>query len=87
MKAISVADIEGPWVEPNFDSGLIKRCKDHWAVPLQELLDLMVATFLTQEIAAKPMAEEAQRRLDSGIVDDTELYDGQLAESLKRYLK
>ena len=84
MTPKSVADIEGPWVDSNFDSGLIERCKRYWTVPVSELPDMMVATFLNQRIAAAVMIEEARRRIESGKLDDTELFDGQLHEALER---
>ena len=79
----SVGDIEGPWQDPNFPSGLIKRCEKYWTVPLDQLPDVMVATYLNQQIAVAQMIEEAQRRVDQGKYDDTELYEGQLADTLE----
>ena len=79
----SVADIEGPWVDPEVSTGLIERCKRYWNVPVNQLPDQIVATYLRQEIAIKLMIEEAERRLASGTADDSELYDGELAEALK----
>ena len=84
MTTKSVADIEGPWVDSSFKSGLIERCKRFWTVPLNELPDLMVATYLNQRIATSFMIEEARRRLASGRFDDSKLYDGQLEEALKQ---
>jgi hypothetical protein len=82
----SAADIEGPWSDPpdGFTSGLIDRCRRFWETPANQLPNLMVATYLNQKIATQLMVEEASLRLASGFVDDTELYDGQLEESLKR---
>ena len=85
MKCKSVADIEGPWVDPDFKSGLIDRCKAHWKVPIDQLSDLMVATYLNQRIAAAQLVEEAQRRIARQMPDETELYDGQLAEAVESY--
>jgi hypothetical protein len=42
----------------------------------------MVATFLNQNIAVSKMFEEAEFRLKSKERDDTEYFDGQLAEAL-----
>jgi hypothetical protein len=80
----SVADFEGPWVDSDFHSGLIDHCKRYWTVPVNEIPDVMVATYLNQRIATPLMIEEARRRLASGKIDDTELFDGQLSEALQR---
>jgi hypothetical protein len=83
MTVKSVADIEGPWVQGEFESGLIMRCKRYWMVPVNELPDVMVVTYLSQRVAMPLMIEEARRRLASGRLDDTELYDGQLSKALE----
>jgi hypothetical protein len=83
----SVSDIEGPWTDPEASTGLIQRCKRYWNVAANQLPDLMVATYLEQEIATQLMIAEAERRLASGTNDDSELYEGQLAEALKRARK
>ncbi len=82
MKPKSVADIEGPWCDPNFDSGLILRCKRYWTTPVSELTNEIVATYLRQKIALEIMIPEAQIRLNSGVDDDCELYEGELADAL-----
>jgi transcriptional accessory protein Tex/SPT6 len=79
----SVADIEGPWIDPEASSGLIERCKRYWNVPVIQLPDVMVATYLRQKIASQLMIGEAERRFASGHTDKSELYDGELAEALK----
>lgn len=84
MAGKSVADVVGPWVDPDFKSGLIERCKQFWSVPVEQLPDLMIATYLNQNIARCLMLDEARRRLASGLGDDSELYDGQLHEALER---
>jgi hypothetical protein len=83
-EARSVADIVGPWRDPDFESSLIERCMHYWTTPIGELSDLMVATYLNQKFAVEQMKLEAKRRLDGGLRDDSELFDGQLAESLAR---
>jgi hypothetical protein len=80
----TAADIEGPWADPKFTSSLIERCRSHWTTPIGELSDEVLATFLRQEIALRITIPEARRRLAAGVCDDTELYDGELAESLAR---
>lgn len=55
---------------------------DYWEVPLGDLPDLMVATFLDQKIAKSKMCEEAEFRMKNKERDDTEYFDGQLSEAL-----
>ncbi len=43
----------------------------------------MLATFLRQEIALPLILPEARRRVAAGIDDDSELYDGELANALR----
>ena len=80
-KNLSVKDIEGNWTG-DAPTGLIQRCKESWSTPLIELSDLMVSTYLNQKIATGYMIKEAERRLNNFEPDDTELFDGQLQESL-----
>ena len=83
MNRRSVADIEGPWVDPDWDSGLINRCRRSWSTPIDELSNEMLGTFLRQDIATNAILEEAQKRLDLGFNDDTEWFEGQLAEAVR----
>jgi len=80
---ISIKDVEGPW-SGGSPTGLSQRCKDHWDTPLDEISDLMLATFLNQNIAIKILLPEAENRVNAGRWDDTELYDGQLLEAIER---
>ena len=48
---ISISDIHGPWVEPNWESGLIARCREAWNKPLRTLSKEELATFLRQRYA------------------------------------
>jgi hypothetical protein len=84
MEPKSVADVEGAWVDSDFDSGLIERCKRYWNIPATELSNEMLATYLRQRIAVQLIVPEAQRRLDAGIDDGSEMYQGELAEALRR---
>ena len=68
----SAADIEGPWVDSDFESGLIQRCRRYWAAPIVQLSNEMLATFLRQNIAVAFVAPEAQRRIDAAIDDGSE---------------
>jgi hypothetical protein len=79
MKSQSLADLLGPWIDPDCDSGLIERVRRSWSVPIPELSNEMLATFLRQEIATEVIVPEARRRLEAGINDSSELYEGELA--------
>jgi hypothetical protein len=80
---ISIADILGPWVEPDWDSGLIARCRDAWNKPLRDLSREELATLLRQKYAVEHLLPVAKKRLASGIDDDTEIFDGELAEAIE----
>lgn len=84
MKHLCVSDVEGAWVDANWESSLISRCKECWDTPITELPDVMIATYLRQGIAVQLLVEEARRRIESGSRDDSELFEGQLAEALER---
>ena len=83
ISPLTVEDVLGPWKECDFDSGLIKRCHRYWSVPVSELLNEALTTFLRQKIAVKLIAPEARRRIAEDFHDDTELYDEELANALK----
>lgn len=78
MKDKSVADIEGPWVEPELNSGLIQRCRNNWSVPISQVTNHVLATFIRQKIALSIAIPEAKSRLERGYIDDSELYDEEL---------
>jgi hypothetical protein len=81
----SVAEIEGPWVQPDgVETGLIERCRRYWATPIKSLPNGILAMFLRQEIALRFVAAEATARIDSGVLDGSELYDDELAEALRQ---
>ena len=84
MNSLSVADIAGPWKEPDFDSGLIDRCRRYWSVPVNELPDLIVATYLNQRMALPIMIAEAQQRITAAKSDESEMFEGQLREALNQ---
>jgi hypothetical protein len=79
----TVADVEGPWVEPEFKSGLIERCKRGWNTPIGELTNELLATYLRQKIALRLVVPEARKRPADGYVDGTELYKEELANALR----
>jgi hypothetical protein len=80
----SIADMLGPWTDPNFPSGLIQRCKGAWNKPLRELTNLELATFLDQRIGVDQVLPIAKNRLESKIDDYTEFYEGHLKASVER---
>ncbi len=75
----TVADVEGPWVDPDYDSGLIRRCERGWNVPVSDLSNELLATYLRQKIALRIVVPEARQRLVDGFVDGSELYPDELA--------
>lgn len=79
METRCVADVEGPWVDPAIESSLIERCRCNWSVPVGELTNYMLATFIRQRIALNLVVPEARHRLMTGFTDDTELYGEELA--------
>jgi hypothetical protein len=81
--SISVADILGPWVESDWQSGLIDRCRQAWNKPLRDLTREELATLLRQRIAVEHVLPIAKRRLQSGVDDDTEIYDGELEAAIE----
>jgi hypothetical protein len=86
----SVADLLGPWIDPQFDSGLIHRCKKAWSKPLNKLTNEELATFLRQDIATVHILPLAKERISDCVMDDTEIYDGELkaaVESLEANFK
>ncbi len=83
MSSPSVADIEGGWVDPNWDSGLINRLRRSWNTLINELSNEMLATFLRQDMALEAILEEAKKRLVAGFDDDSEMYDGELANAIR----
>jgi hypothetical protein len=80
---LAVSDILGPW-SGDAPTGLIQRCREAWDTPLESLNDLMVATFLNQNIATKHLLIEAKRRMKDQERDETEYFDGQLLEAIER---
>jgi hypothetical protein len=81
---LSVRNIVGPWVEPNFKSGLIDRCRKIWDKPIQSLTNWELATLLEQRIAVPHVLPVAKARIEQGIKDNTELFDGQLRQDVEK---
>jgi len=78
----TVESIEGAWVDPGFESSLIKRCRDAWEKELIELTNEEVSTFLRQKIAVEALMPIAKERIESGVEDETEAWDDELHEAL-----
>jgi len=78
MEIRCIADIIGPWIEPDFESSLIARCRDNWLVPLGEMSNYALATFIRQQFAWEITVPEARRRIAIGFLDGTELCDDEL---------
>lgn len=85
MQDQTVEDIEGVWVDPGFDSSLIQRCRENWSVPVSQLSNHVLATFIRQKFAHAIVIPEAQRRLDTNYMDGTELYDEELNVAVKNF--
>src|SRR5437763_16488710 len=78
----SIADILGPWIEPDWDSGLIGRCRQAWSKPLRDLSREELATLLRQRIAVEHDLPVARQRVQSGADADTEMYDRELEAAI-----
>ncbi|WP_028104306.1 hypothetical protein [Pseudoduganella violaceinigra] len=78
MEYRCVADIAGPWLQPDFESGLIARCRENWSIPVGQISNYVLATFIRQEIAWVITIPEARRRIAAGFFDDSESYDNEL---------
>jgi hypothetical protein len=78
----TVEDIEGAWVDSGWASGLIERCRENWAVPVMQLSNQMLATFIRQKIALSLVVPEAKRRIAEKIDDGSEFFDGELAKAI-----
>jgi hypothetical protein len=83
IATITASDLHGPWVDPNWESGLVALARKYWDVPITELPDAGLAFFLRQQIAVGPTMEEAQQRLAAGQPDDSENFDGELAVAVE----
>ena len=71
----TLTEIVSPWEEPEFDSGLIARCRKAWKKPIESLSREELATLLRQKIAVEQQKIEA-------IDDDSEIYDGELSAAI-----
>ncbi len=81
-KQRKVSDIEGPWVQPDFESSLIKRCRENWDKPINNISNEVLATFLRQGFALELIVPEANRRIKANFIDGTELYEEELINAI-----
>ncbi len=87
MDKISIADILGPWINPDWDSGLIDRLREAWNKPIRDLSNEDLATLLRQRFAVEQILPIARQRLADGIDDDMEIFDGELQEAIEDAIK
>ena len=81
-ESLSLADVLGPWQQPDWESGLIERCRLAWSTPFRDLTDGQLAMLLRQSFAVTHLLPIAQERLQNATSDDTELYDGELQSAV-----
>lgn len=82
-ESISVSDVLGPWVETDWESGLIDRCRQAWNRPLKDLSNEELATLLRQNIAVEHVLPIAKHRVQNRIDDKTLKYDGELEAAIE----
>jgi len=87
MDKISIADILGPWINPDWDSGLIDRLREAWNKPIRDLSNEDLATLLRQRFAVEQILPIARQRLADGIDDDMEIFDEELQEAIEDAIK
>ncbi len=83
----TLADILGPWQQPDFESGLIARCRSAWGKPIESLSNLELVTCLQQNLAIKHILPIAEKRLRERMDDESELFEGQLVKTVAEVLK
>ena len=79
---LSLANILGPWQQPDWGSGLIEQCRVAWTTPFHQLTNGQLAMLLRQQIAIAYLLPLVKQRIEDGIEDDSELYDGELKNAL-----
>lgn len=79
----TIADLLGPWIEPDWNSGLIDRCRTAWNKPLRDLSNEELTTLLRQRIAVEHILPLARKRVEDGVEDDTEMYEGELEAAIE----
>jgi len=86
MEKRTVADIVGPWIDPDFNSSLIERCRNNWSIPVGLVTNYVLATFIRQRIALNIVVPEAQRRIVAGFEDGSEILDDELSIAIAEIL-
>jgi hypothetical protein len=81
-ETLSLADVLGPWQQPDWDSGLIEQCRLAWSTPFRDLTDGQLAMLIRQDFAVTHLLPIARARLKAAKPDDTELYDGELQSTV-----
>jgi hypothetical protein len=79
----SIAQLVGPWVEPDWESGLIQRCREAWTKPIRDLSRGELATLLRQRIAVECLVPIAKDNLQNRPDDETEMFEGELREAIE----
>jgi hypothetical protein len=80
--SITLADVLGPWQNPDYESGLIMCVRGAWTKPMQQLTNQELATCLAQRIGIEHLLPIAKKRVADHFDDDTELQDTELAEAI-----
>jgi len=86
MEKRTIADIVGPWIEPDFNSSLTERCRNNRPVPVGTISNSVMATFIRQRIALSIVIPEAQGRIVAGFEDGTEILDDELLIAISEIL-
>jgi hypothetical protein len=81
--SMSVADLLGPWVDPDLNSGLIQRCRKAWNKPIRDLSNQELITLLLQRIAVEQILPIAKKKVEDNVDDGTEMYDGELRAAIE----
>ncbi|MGV3754613.1 MAG: contact-dependent growth inhibition system immunity protein [Verrucomicrobiota bacterium] len=84
---VSLAVILGPWIEPEWQSGLIEQCRSVWSKPLRDLTNAELAMLLRQHFAVEQLLLIARQRVSEGFDDDTELWEGELTSAIEHASK
>ena len=78
----SLSDVYGPWVEQDWQSGLIDRVSAAWSKPIESLTNHELATCLRQKLAIDDVLVVAKERIAAGVQDDSELDDTELQDAI-----
>ena len=81
MQSKTLAEAIGPWADPDFESGLIKTCREAWDKSFDSLSRREVAVLLRQKVAIPQLLPVASALLESED-DDTEVDEGELSRAI-----